>query len=130
MRPVEDGLMHELGHCLIHLQDLKEARQAFRERLELEQTANGMVHQAFCDTCSTSKNIQGERYVCQTCPDFDLCSSFMKTYNADTLSIRCRKHQFLQVLDGVADGDRFSEIKLSGETRKQWLERLAGKYQD
>jgi Zinc finger, ZZ type len=122
--------MNKLGRCLIHLHDLEDARQPFRQRLEFEKTAEEIVHQAWCDNSSTLQKIRGERYVCQTCPDADLCSPCMKMYDADTWSFWCRKHQFLRVLDGVADDAQPNETRLSGEMRKQWLERLSRKYQD
>jgi hypothetical protein len=86
------------------------------------------VHRAWCSFCPLRNSIQGERYVCQTCPDVDLCSQCMKKYNTTRSDKWCWKHQFLQVLGSSSDNDQVIKIKLLGENRSQWLKGLAERY--
>jgi hypothetical protein len=120
-----DRFMHELGHCLIYIHDFGEARQAFRQQVH---SVVATVHNASCSLCPLHNKIRGERYVCQTCPDVNLCSRCMKKYNTTRSDKWCRKHQFLQVLGGSSDRDQVTKMKLYGAKRSQWLKGLAEKY--
>jgi hypothetical protein len=111
MQSISDTFMGELGHCLIYLHDLKEAKQAFRQAIHSVRTTEIIVHQASCNFFPQPNDIQGERYACQTCPDMDLCSSCLKKYGTIRSDAWCRKHQFLQVLGGNSENTQMTEIQ-------------------
>jgi ankyrin repeat protein len=89
-------VFYELGYCLLFLQDLDNASKAFEQQIITSPKQGVVTHNVSCDFCF-SPNIRGMRYICRTCPDIDLCSSCMETYENASSTRRCRHHDFLQI---------------------------------
>jgi Zinc finger, ZZ type/Ankyrin repeats (3 copies) len=67
---------NELGHCFVMLGLAEYASFAFQQTIRITSDTEIMLHVACCDGCSMS-SIEGTRFVCEVCPDTDLCSSCM-----------------------------------------------------
>lgn len=84
--------------------------------IEIETNAVRPViyHRCVCNLCRRS--IGGTRYVCETCPDYDLCAKCMKAYQSGQRgNLVCRGHNFREV-----ELPHFEPEKL--ENFQMWLE--------
>ena len=116
---------HYLGHCLLKLQDVEEARTSFEQQIKNVFSKHEPRHNILCHLCD---DIVGSRFVCKTCADIDLCSTHMRAYKSKSPDPRCRKHQFLEV-PGPQWKDLGNEkMNAAGESIDEWLGRLLSKY--
>ena len=116
---------HYLGHCLLRLQDVEEARTSFEQQIKNFFSKHEPRHNILCHLCD---DIIGSRFVCKTCADIDLCSTHMKAYKSKSPDPRCRKHQFLEV-PGPQWKDLGNEkVNAAGESINEWLGRLLFKH--
>lgn len=110
---------YELGHCLMFLHKYDDARIAFRHQIVRDDEGRP-IYNVFCNICKGE--ITGLRFVCQTCPDQELCELCMQHYAKDTTTRCCRGHTFLQI-PGPEWND--SEVKESSEKgTNEWLKAL------
>lgn len=67
-----------------------------------EKPTSGTVHKGvFCDCCQAN-NINGVRYKCSVCPDFDLCGSCVEANERNPEQrIHPRDHLFLRIAEPV-----------------------------
>jgi ankyrin repeat protein len=121
-----DGF-HDLGHCLLFLQDLDNASKAFEQQIITSPKQGVITHDVSCNFCF-SPNIRGMRYICRTCPDIDLCSSCMETYENASSTRRCRHHSFLQIPSEQWNDIYGDEVNHSGGLREHWLAQMVEKY--
>jgi len=119
-----------LGHCLLLANDDQEAFCAFDQAIANESPKFGFIHPVICDGCDNSNNnIKGMRFVCRVCADTDLCWSCMADYESGTMNRRiCRGHDFMKIERDHSKWSLPEQINDAGETREQWLQRLAEKY--
>lgn len=126
----EDQVLCEanwLGHCLLLANDEEEAFCAFDQAILDDSPQSGSLHPVICDGCDSE--IRGVRFVCRICLDTDLCSSCMETYESGTMDRRtCRGHEFMRIERDHSNWPLPMQVNDAGETRAQWLERLAKKY--
>jgi hypothetical protein len=122
-----ETFFHELGHCLLFLGDMQEACTAFEQRITLTSDKSNPKHSTSCDFCGQYP-ILGQRFVCSRCVDIDLCSICKERYNRGEPVRNCEGHNFLRVPGEEWPKLREQEVNTCGETRDQWLERLARKY--
>lgn len=66
---------HYLGHCLLRLADVEEARTSFEQQIKKVFSKDEPQHNILCHGCEGDEDIIGSRFVCHTCADVDLCSS-------------------------------------------------------
>jgi hypothetical protein len=115
--------LHELGHCLMFLQNNSAAYYSFQQEVTRNKEDGGAVHNVSCNKCSKS-GFMGVRYVCRTCPDTDLCGSCMDLYTREGGSKTCHNHQFLDVslLPPHSDGNVTTDAIPS--IVQEWLKKL------
>ena len=117
---------HFLGHCMLRLGDIDEARTSFEQQIKksfsLEPT-----HSINCHGCRGAKEIAGRRFVCHTCADIDLCDKHMNLYKTNPPDFRCKKHQFLEIPGPKWKHIRDDKVNIHAESVEQWLERLMSK---
>jgi Ankyrin repeats (3 copies) len=118
---------HELGHCLLLSNDYEKASTAFEQQIVKAPTKPRPVHLAMCSSCAST--MSGDRFVCCTCADIDLCSSCMEKYNTEGSIRTCKGHKFLKVPGNDWEWLTDLHVNKLGESKDQWLERLAKKYQ-
>jgi Zinc finger, ZZ type len=73
--PGKTYLWARLGHRLLFLHDDASVSISFHQCCTLDSKIGEQTHGARCNLCSTS--ISGIRYICKTCPEFDLCTLCM-----------------------------------------------------
>ncbi len=119
-----------LGHCLLLANDDQEAFYAFDQAITNESPKFGFIHPVICDGCDNpNNNIKGVRFVCRFCAETDLCSSCMANYESGSMNRRiCRGHRFMRIERDHSNWSLPNQINDAGETREQWLQRLAKKY--
>ncbi|GAB1192824.1 hypothetical protein APSETT444_002021 [Aspergillus pseudonomiae] len=111
---------YRLGKCLLYMNDVSAARTAFLYDANVPDGAP-----AVCDLCKESPTVTEGRFVCQTCPDIDLCGPCVDQYYQEKLQIRlCDGHQFLEV---QASSDELLAMQ-ANESRESWLRGLLAMY--
>jgi len=120
---------HHLGHCLLRLTDIDEARTSFEQQIKNVFSKHEPRHNNLCHRCR-GEEIVGSRFVCYSCADIDLCSAHMSQYNSKPPDPRCQAHQFLEVpgLKWKEYGN--GKVNDLSETINEWLARLLLKYRD
>ena len=120
---------HHLAHCLLFLDDEEAACVAFER--QITKCADGIIkHNVFCNLCGPSTMITGERHVCRSCPNVDLCHSCKKKYDRGASVPGCVRHKFLRI-----PRDNWRELAAdtldeSGLSIDQWLGHLQCKIGD
>ena len=118
---------HHLGHCLLLVGDISNAEIAFEQYIYDHDTDGKPLHALICSDCNAEGGIKGDRFVCRSCPNMDLCSSCMEHY----VSVRtCQNHQFLKISRTDRQGIQSPAIVKGAETMDRWLEGLVKKYKD
>ena len=89
---------NQLGHCFALLDSTERASFAFQQktRTTVGDAGGVALHNVRCDDCSVSP-IKGPHFVCQVCPDTDLCRSCMDAYVGGKGLRHCDEHTFMQV---------------------------------
>ncbi|KAJ9654756.1 hypothetical protein H2198_006274 [Neophaeococcomyces mojaviensis] len=123
-KTVSPGL-HELGHCLMFLQNYGDARIAFQHQI-VQVDKGDPIHHATCNTCGSNESIKGLKFVCQTCPDQDRCEPCMQGYANDLKMRCCRGHTFLQIPGPGWNAAEVGEGLEQGT--KEWLKALMERY--
>ena len=118
---------HYLGHCLLRLTDVEEARTSFEQQIKNVFSKHEPKHNILCHRCE-DEDIVGSRFVCHTCADIDICSSHMSQYYLKSPDPRCKNHQFLKVPGPQWKGLGNGKVNEAGETTDRWLARLLSKY--
>lgn len=118
---------HYLGHCLLRIADIEEARTSFEQQISDISSRHQPRHNILCHNCG-GEDITGSRFVCHTCADIDLCGSHMKQYTSRSPDVRCRRHRFLEVPGPGWQHFRNEKVNGKGETIDEWLARLLRKY--
>lgn len=114
--------LYELGRYLLFIEDLDEATTAYQ--LWISPSIDNTI---ICDLCGNA--FQEDHYACRECPDIDLCSNCMDAYCRDNLQIcLCQGHPFLHVPPHTADTIPEGKVNSQGESRDEWLSRLAKTY--
>ena len=116
---------HYLGHCLLRLQDVEEARTSFEQQIKNVFSKHEPRHNILCHLCD---DIVGSRFVCRICADIDLCNTHMRAYKSKSPDPRCRKHQFLEVPGPHWKVLGNEKVNAAGESIDEWLGRLLFKY--
>ena len=125
----EDSHLHNhLGHCLLLNCDNQEARTAFEQGIVSASKESIPIHSVYCNMCTLEDSISGERYICCSCMDVDLCLSCMKEYNTGASIRTCKGHKFLKVPGDAWQSLPVLEVNGLGESEKQWLQRLTNQY--
>ena len=117
---------HELGHCLMFLQESEDACIAFQQHILKVDEDGNPVHGVVCNLCDSSTDIKGTRFVCKSCPDQDLCEFCVQNYEHDTSVRRCRWHRFLHV-----PGPDWKKTEVQDSLTygiKEWLKGLVEHY--
>ncbi|CAF9943563.1 MAG: hypothetical protein ALECFALPRED_000695 [Alectoria fallacina] len=114
---------HYLGHCLLRLNDVAEARTSFEQQIKNVFSKHEPRHNILCHRCE-DEDIIGSRFVCHTCADLDLCSSHMNQYDSKSPDPRCKRHQFLKVPGPQWKEFGNGKVNEAGETADEWLARL------
>ena len=96
-----------LGRCLLLIGDELNSYFAFQQRASI-----------LCDRCD-SEIIIGNRYVCRSCVDVDLCEHCFKVFREDEEFWRCQSHDFVQ---------NESKETLPERDRLGWLSRMRDQY--
>ena len=118
---------HYLGHCLLRLNDVAEARTSFEQQIKNVFSKHEPRHNILCHRCEDD-DIIGSRFVCHTCADMDLCSNHMSQYDSKPPDPRCKRHQFLKVPGPQWKEFGNGKVNEAGETADEWLARLLFKY--
>lgn len=119
---------NHLGHCLLFIGDGEEAYTAFERSIINMPWRIEPIHSVICDVCNANDRIKGTRFVCMTCADMDLCAQCMNKHNQEPHSKRCQGHQFLRIPRVDWEPLPQGHVNRIGETREEWLRRLADKY--
>ncbi|OGM49544.1 ankyrin repeat-containing protein [Aspergillus bombycis] len=116
------SVSYRLGKCLLYMGDVSAARTAFLYDANVDPSfSDGAV----CDLCKETAPVTEGRFVCQTCPDIDLCGQCMDQYYQERLQIRlCDGHQFLEV---QASSEELLALQ-PNESRESWLHGLIAMY--
>ncbi len=120
---------HHLGHCLLKLTDIDEARTSFEQQIVNVFSKHEPRHNILCQHCD-SDEIVGSRFVCFLCPDVDLCSTHMSQYLSNSPDPRCKAHPFLEVPGSKWKDYGNGKVNDLSETTNEWLARLLLKYGD
>lgn len=107
---------HELGHCLLFLNDLDGAIQSFSQHAVVADDGT-IIHNVPCSYTRHIDRMFGSRWVCKSCPDVDICSDCISD-SGRAYSMTCQNHKFLEVPGPMLNNDR------------RWLEDCAARYQD
>ena len=118
---------HHLGHCLLRLTDIDEARTSFEQQIKNVFSKHESRHNILCHRCG-SQEIVGSRFVCYECADIDLCSTHMHRYVSNPPDPRCKAHQFLEVPGPKWKDYGNGKVNDLSETINEWLTRLLLKY--
>ena len=121
---------HYLGHCLLQLNEVEEARTSFEQQILDPFAKHEPEHNILCASCKAQNNIRGSRFVCFTCADMDLCQTHRKSHLSKPHDPRCRKHQFLEVPGPEWQFFGNGTVNQAGEDVQQWLKRLLLSYTD
>ncbi|KAJ5683636.1 hypothetical protein N7462_006801 [Penicillium macrosclerotiorum] len=115
---------YRLGKCLLYIDDVSAARIAFLYDAKVDPSVPDSAW-AVCDLCREKPAVTEGRFVCQTCPDIDLCRQCLDQYYQDGLQVRlCNGHQFFEV---QASGEELLAIQTK-EIRETWLRSLIAMY--
>lgn len=118
---------HYLGHCLLRVGDVEEARTSFEQQITNVFSKHEPKHNIICGRCDN--DIVGSRFICYTCADIDLCGDDMRNYERPTiLGPQCEGHSFLKVPGPKWEDFGSSQVNARGETIDEWLEQLRHKY--
>jgi hypothetical protein len=117
---------HELGHCLLFLELLDEARVSFQQQITKLDEEGSPIHEVCCNICEVS-DISGHRYVCKMCPDFDVCSSCMPKYHQVHTSA-CHDHEFFEISWSPSCTNEQENTDTISDNVQEWLGRLIGRY--
>ena len=118
---------HYLGHCLLRLKDVEEARTSFEQQIKNVFSKHEPRHNILCHRCE-GEDITGSRFVCHTCADVDICNSHMSQYESKSPDPGCKKHQFLEVPGPQWKTFGNGKVNEVGETIDEWLARLLLRY--
>lgn len=118
----------QLGRCLLLINDADEASVAFEAILSLPACGGEPVHYAVCNMCNTENYIVGNRYLCRTCAEVDLCESCMRGHQAKAILPTCDGHTFLKVPRDCWNDLSNDQSLNSDEGTTKWLKRLEEKY--
>jgi ankyrin repeat protein len=122
----DESVFHYLGHCLLFSDDEGDARIAFAQRAKLE---NGTLkHEAWCNLCGPEADIIGQRYVCRSCPDVDLCYSCKGKYDSGFNIPGCEQHSFVSVPCDFGHESCLETLKGQRPSIGEWLMQLKCKY--
>lgn len=88
---------HELGHCFIFLQRHADSILSFQQQVIRWNEVDDPLYCVTCNNCPELKNIVGIRYVCEICPDVDLCTECMQQYGHNGDLHFCKDHPFIEV---------------------------------
>ena len=117
---------HYLGHCLLKLGDIDEARTSFEQQIQKSFSVEP-THSINCHSCGGTEEIIGRRFVCHTCADIDLCEKHMNLYKTNPPDPRCKKHQFLETPGPKWQQFRDYKVNENAESVEEWLARLVTK---
>ncbi|KAF9888817.1 hypothetical protein FE257_008186 [Aspergillus nanangensis] len=118
------SVSYRLGKCLLYINDVSAARMAFLYDAKVDPSLPDNAW-AVCDLCKAKPAATEGRFVCETCPDIDLCSQCVDQYYENRLKIRlCEGHQFLEV---QASSEEILAIQ-PNECRESWLRGLIAMY--
>jgi hypothetical protein len=121
-QPFKPGY-HELGHCLMYLQEPVEASTAYEQQIRPSLVGWDVSHNVVCDGCEKVP-IRGIRYVCTTCPDVDLCGNCRGKRDGNVLQKGCVGHDFMSVPGSTFAGQNSDIVNTLGEPRIAWLKRI------
>ncbi|KAL6884466.1 hypothetical protein GGI43DRAFT_419458 [Trichoderma evansii] len=125
-------LYNDLGRALLVMKEAGEAVTAFEQALQPMKMTESVMHNGItCDGCKAN-DFPGVRYVCNTCPDRDLCSICFDKYidkhmNSVAIASRisiCQNHSFLKIPSDNWAGFSDGYINTHGENCDQCLGRL------
>ncbi|GES61532.1 ankyrin repeat-containing protein [Aspergillus terreus] len=118
------SVSYRLGKCLQYINDVAAARMAFLYDARADPSFPDGAW-AVCDLCGEKPAVSEGRFVCQTCPDIDLCGPCVDRYYQERLQIRlCDGHEFLEV---QASNEELLAIQPK-ECRESWLHGLIVMY--
>ncbi|KAF7510178.1 hypothetical protein GJ744_007077 [Endocarpon pusillum] len=86
---------YALGQCLKFMGLIDEAKFAFQQQILMVDDCGLASHNVCCDIC-LSIPIKGIRWVCQICPDMDMCEACVKLSSLESHPV-CRNHPFLEI---------------------------------
>lgn len=83
-----------------------------------------------CDNCPPDRDmIWGQRFICRSCEDCDLCTSCFEVYKEGELRLdACRDHEFLDVPRPEWKDLRPGVVGTDGTTLEEWFQRLKTKH--
>ena len=120
----EKSASYRLGKCLLYMDDGSAARMAFLYDAQVDPSFPDGTW-AVCDLCKEKPTATEGRFVCQTCPDIDLCGQCVAQYYLERLQIRlCNGHQFLEV---QASSEELLAVQ-PNESRESWLRGIIAMY--
>lgn len=117
-----------LGRCLLFLDDCESGIVAFEELIT--RTSDGIPHPACCDLCDSNELITGSRFVCNTCPDTDLCANCISKYLNSSILSRCLEHKFTEIKSREGERSTPTFVNDQGLTFSDWLKNIGVKYRD
>ena len=124
----DDPKFHQLGKCLLFLNDYDAASIAFEQAISAPSGDGTIQHLTLCNTYGLRGGISGMRYVCSICADTDLCETCMKKYSND-LEIRgCVQHEFLRVPRDLWKAPVFHTVNDEGDSSHNWLKVVERKH--
>ena len=120
---------HYLGHCLLRLNDIDEARTSFEQQIKNVFFKYEPRYNILCYHCD-GEEIVDSRFVYYACADIDLCSAHMKQYKSNPPDLRCRKHRFLEVPGPKWKDYGNGRVNNLSQTINEWLARPLMRYKD
>lgn len=118
---------HELGHCLMYLNEATEALIAYQQQIVNGPDSSDVTHDVTCRNCSANP-IHGVRYICRVCPDIGLCGGCQNKYDESNSLRCCSGHDFVSISGPFRSIESDIVINSAGETRITWLERMRESY--
>lgn len=133
-RAVISGSYSYVGSLLLASKYLGDAKTAYMASMTRIEGTGQAEHAAHCDLCS--ETITGDRFICESCPDTDLCSSCYKLYRLDPndqpariASLgSCKGHPFYHVSEEEWRNLPESILNEQGEDEASFVERLSRTY--
>ena len=123
---------NHVGRLLLASNQRDDARTASMASAEKDEDSNKPSYPAVCDICDA--DIIGDRHICETCADIDLCGNCLESYKLDPESPparlglmiqNCKGHDFFRISEDEWRKLPKGMVNGRGETKAAFVERLA-----